>query len=427
MRRALVVMLALLVAAPALARADDADYDPSSRAWNGLASFVAVAEGLGLEVDPVAALEWGDLDDGDILVLLYPLQRVDPGRLQAFIQAGGHVVVADDFGESREALTKLALIRAELATPRAQRFQDGRLYAPVATTIAEHPITTDVTEVITNHPAVLTQVEGADALVGFPSGESVVVAGERGTGRFVVVSDPSIFINRMLQFPGNLRLTAGILRWLARGGRADRLVLLRGDIPMYGEPKPFIDDAGAGPVGHTVADLNRWLDERNEYLLTTPAIRVLVVALAVVLGGIALLALPPWRRGRSDGRWLRLERPAPRDDLSRAVLAYDQGESNHLLPATVLRDLVQGVLGRATGHPDPLYTVAERDLLALVAAARGPEARAALHKVYRRLRGLPSRSQAAAPWAAGFLSAGDFEHLHADVTALCRTLGEEMN
>ena len=75
---------------------------------------------------------------------------------------------------------------------------------------------------------------------------------------------------------------------------------------------------------------------------------------------------------------------------------------------------------------DPLYAVGERDLLEQVTAARGPAAGAALSRVYKRLRALPSRSQAAAPWGGGALSAGEFQQLHRDVAALCRTLGEEI-
>lgn len=436
MIRAVLIAALALAALPATARAQEAapppalsddDYGPTSRAWNGLAGFVAAAEGTGLTVLPVRALEWSEIGDQDILVLLYPLQRVDPARLQAFVQAGGHVVIADDFGESKEALTRLALVRGDVTTPRASRFHDGKPFAPVATAIGDHPIAAGITEVVTNHPAVLTQVEGADVVIAFSGGEALVVAGERGTGRFVVVSDPSVFINRMLQFPGNLRLVTGILRWLDRGGRARRVVLLRGDVPMYGDPQAVIDDAAGGPVGAAVGDINRWIDESSLYLLTPPAMRILAMVLAALLGLAALFALPVWRRGRTDGRWLRFERPPARDHLARAVMAYDAGERNFLLPATVLRDVVHGALTRATGRTDPLFAVGERELIGLVAAARGPDAGSALGRVYRRLRALPSRSQAAAPWGGGSMSASEFDALHADVAALCRTLGEEID
>ena len=97
------------------------DYDPHSGAWNGMASFVGLAEGMGFEVTPVEHLEWGDLSSDDILFLVYPLQRVDPARLGAFVAAGGNVVIADDFGEGREAMEALGLLRADVVTPRASK------------------------------------------------------------------------------------------------------------------------------------------------------------------------------------------------------------------------------------------------------------------------------------------------------------------
>jgi hypothetical protein len=429
-KRALVV-LALVAIGAAPARAQDAvalpDYDPSSKEWNGLYTYARTAAGLGLEVMPVSSLEWSDLDERDILVLVYPLQRVDPSRLAAFVQAGGHAVIADDFGLAGDALARMGLLRADVGTPQVPDYYRSRLYAPVAKPLDRgHPINAGVTEVVTNHPAVLTEVKGATPLVGFGGGQgAVVVAGEHGTGRFVVVSDPSIFINRMLQFPGNLTLAVNILRWLDRDGRARRVVLLRGDVPMFGEPRPFIDDAGMGEFGRSVAGVNRWLEQRNDWLLTPVAMRVIGGLLAVALALLAIFAMPPWRRLPLDGRWLRLIRPERPADLPQVVAAHDRGAKNFLLPAAVLRDSAAAALARATGTPDPLYQLPERELLAKITAARGRDAAEATQRLYRRLRALPSRSQAAAPWSRGKVSRRELTELHEDVAQLYRTLGDE--
>ncbi len=427
---AMLVAVATLVAAPAVAHGQDAlpDYDPSSKDWNGLYTFARTAAGLGLDVLEVSSLEWGDLDDGDILVLVYPLQRVEPSRLAGFVQAGGHVVVADDFGEAGDALARMGLLRADVGTPQASSYYRSRLYAPVAgPLVAGHPLVRGVTEVIANHPAVLTEVKGAVSVVGFGAGQgAIVVAGEHGTGRFVVVSDPSIFINRMLQFPGNLTLAVNILRWLDRDGRADRVVLLRGDVPMFGEPRTFIDDAGMGAFGRSVAGVNRWLEQRNDWLLTPVAMRVIGGLLALALALLGIAAMPPWRRLPLDGRWLRLMRPERPADLPQIVAAHDDpGARNFLLPAAVLRDSAAAALARVTGTVDPLHQLPEPELVKRVTAARGAAAGAAVARLHRRLRGLPSRSQAAAPWSRGKISRRELHQLHADVTDLYRTLGDE--
>lgn len=414
------------------ARADDStamtDYDPSSKTWNGLHTFTRVAAGLDLEVMPVASLEWSDLGAADILVLIYPLQRVDPSRLSSFVQAGGHVVVADDFGRAGDALSRMGLLRADVGTATADRYYKDRLYAPIATPLGSHPLTRGVTEVVTNHPAVLTEVSGATPVLGFGGGRgAIVVAGELGTGRFVVVSDPSIFINRMMQFPGNLTLAVNILRWLDRDGRVKRVVILRGDVPMYGEPRPFIDDANMGDLDRSVASLNQWLQERNDWLLTPSAMRVIGGMLAVALAILALAAMPPWRRVPMDGRWLALLRPERADHLPSLVAAHDRGHDNFAIAAAALRDTAAGALARATGHPDPLHQLAERELVALVQQARGPDAARLTGALYRPLRALPGRSLAAAPWTKISVSARELTSLNTQVTELCRRLGDDLD
>lgn len=420
-----IAVLVLLLSATA--RADIPDYDPNSQQWNGMASFVGLAEGIGYQVTPVAELEWDKLDDHDILFLVYPLQRVDPARLGRFVQAGGNVVIADDFGEGKDAMAALGLLRADVGSPRASSYYANQPFAPIATAQSDHPIAREVSSnkehgVVTNHPAALQQVQGATVVVGFDDG-AVVAAGERGTGRYVAVSDPSIFINRMLQFGGNVQLTSNILDWLSRNHQSRHIVLLRGDTSMFGDPKPFIYDPRGGGVGRSVAALNTWLGGAEEWLLTPGAMKGLAAALAALLLGLALGALPVRRGPRIDGAWLRFGRPARRDEAHTLIMGSERGGSLMVL-ACILRDQVQhllaGVIGG--GSPEPLYTLPENELISRVAAAKGVGASGALARVYKRLRALPSRGQAAAPWSSGHLPRRDFDALYRDVAELCRTL-----
>jgi len=407
------------------ARDDTADYDPRSAAWNGMSSFVGLAEGMGFEVTPVSSLEWGDLSADDVLFLVYPLQRVDPNRLAAFVQAGGNVVIADDFGEGRDAMSQLGLIRADVATPTS-RFYNNLLWAPIATPKGDHPLGKDIKELVTNHPAALTHVQGATVAFAFDDGTAVVVTGEQGSGRYVAISDPSIFINRMQQFPGNVQLAANVLGYLDRGHKSRHVVLLRGDVPMYGDPRPFIDDPKTGQIDHTVANLNEWLAERRAWLLTPGAMKALAATLAVVLLALALFALPVRRGPKIDGAWLRFGRPARRDEPHMLVTSAETNTGSLLVLACVLRDQVQATLAQLTGRPEPLYTLSETELVAGVSNEKGTGAGVALSRVYRRLRALPSRGQAAAPWGAGQLARRDFDTLYRDVAELCRTLGIDL-
>lgn len=422
-------VLGALLCGTASAAPEMADYDPHSTAWNGMAQFVALAEGMGFDVTPVSELEWSELGANDILFLVYPLRRVDPNRLSSFVQAGGNVVIADDFGEGKDAMTGLGLLRAESRMPKASRYYEGRLWAPIATAQSDHPVARDVGEVVTNHPAALDHVEGATAVVGFDEG-ALVVAGDRGTGRFVAVSDPSIFINRMQQEPfhGNVALTVNILNWLSRDGNARHIVLLRGDVAMYGDPQPFIDDPRGGKLGRSIAEVNSWLWGRHEWLLTATAMKGVAAGLAICLLLLAFVALPVRRGPRIDGMWLKFSRPIRRDDAHAMVAQGDRAPTvgSLMVLACILRDQVQAYLAEAAARSEPLYTVPEAELVALVTSSRGASAGVALARVYRRLRALPSRGQAAAPWSAGALTRRDFEALYDDVAELCRILGHAL-
>ena len=401
------------------------EYDPHSQAWNGMASFVGLAEGMGFTVTPVSSLEWGDVTADDILFLVFPLQRVDPARLGAFVQAGGNVVIADDFGEGKEAMLEMGLLRVEVEQAKSSRFYEGRTFAPIANARGDHPIGKDVGDVVTNHPAVMSRVDGATTVIALDDG-AIVVAGERGTGRFVAISDPSILINRMLQFPGNVQVTSNILDWLDRGNRRARhIILLRGDVPMFGEPRPYIDDAHADQLGRSIADLNSWLSEARAWLLTPTAMKVLAGSLAGMLLLLALVALPVRRGPKIDGAWLKFLRPSRRDEPHGLIAAAEAGGGSNLVLACILRDHAQRLLADLTGKAEPLYTVPEAQLVADLSKARGTLAGVALTRVYRRLRALPSRGQAAAPWSAGHLPRREFDLLYRDVAELCRTLGVE--
>ena len=90
---------------------------------------------------------------------------------------------------------------------------------------------------------------------------------------------------------------------------------------------------------------------------------------------------------------------------------------NYLAGRTAVKaDLTQG----------KLYTLSEGQVVAQLTASRGAGAAASLTRVYKRLRALPSRGQAAAPWSTGHLARREFDSLYRDVAELCRTLGHDL-
>jgi hypothetical protein len=195
---------------------------------------------------------------------------------------------------------------------------------------------------------------------------------------------------------------------------------------MFGTPPPFVDDPRGGQVGRSVANVNLWLSQRREWLLTPNAMKGLAAVLATLLLVLAIVALPVRRGPRIDGAWLRFGRPQRRDEPYTLVANADKHAGSLLVLACVLRDHLQQLLADAIGKPDPLYALSENQLVQQLATSKGTPAAGALSRVYKRLRALPSRGQAAAPWSTGHLSRREFDALYRDVAELCRTLGSPL-
>ena len=211
-----------------------------------------------------------------------------------------------------------------------------------------------------------------------------------------------------------------------RPARARHIVLLRGDVPMYGDPRPFIDD----PRGRQ----GRPLDRRPQRV-AVGAPRVAAHARrdegarrvardrCCSLLALARAAGPPrpaHRRRVAAVRPARAARRAARAGRRRP----SNGGGSNLVLACILRDQVQRLLADALGKRRAALHRARAQLVAAaVATRRAPQAGAALARVYKRLRALPSRGQAAAPWSAGPPRAPRFRALYRDVAELCRTLG----
>jgi hypothetical protein len=403
------------------------DYDTESREWNGLHTLTAVARGLGLRVQATNEVDWADLGADDILFVIYPETRVDAGHMASFIRNGGHVLIADDFGDSIDLLGRLGMLRAQGGGVAAQRFYRDLDYAPIALPVAPaHLLAQGVEELVTNVPGVLTQTRGAEVIFSFGPDAAVVATGTMGRGRFVVVSDASVFINRMLQFEGNLQFAINAIRFLSRQDRAVRMVLLTRDFSLSGEPMALfpsgsVDDRVAGAT----LDVNRLLDEGNDYLLTEWALRIAAVILALVIGALVVWSLPSLRRDDLEGSWTRTAAPTASEHFDAIVERYQNPErdADFALPAAVLRDTLNRDLSRALRHGDPLGSIQESQLVQAVRDLGGAEAGDAMARAYSQLKSLPPRHQAASLARAGYVSQRDFERLRADVAKLQLALG----
>ncbi|ELZ96978.1 hypothetical protein C440_04353 [Haloferax mucosum ATCC BAA-1512] len=147
----------------------------------------------------------------------------EAARIESFVRDGGTLVVADDFRpHGNDLLSRLGASARINRTPlRDDRHQYKSGALPVATRTVSDPRTNNVSQLTLNHPATVTanestalvrssnfsyrdadgdgELDESEALRSYP----VVTSESLGAGEVVVVSDPSVFINSMLDRPDN--------------------------------------------------------------------------------------------------------------------------------------------------------------------------------------------------------------------------------
>lgn len=169
--------------------------------------------------------ERGDAN-GSVAVVLAPTEPYGPNdtrRVREFVEDGGTLVVADDFGPHSNALLDDLGASARF---NGTQLRDERHYyrapsLPIATNVSETRYTDGVSQltlnkgtsidagnatvVATTSPFAYLDRDGTgnlsadDELGAYP----VVTAESVGEGRVVAVGDPSLFINAMLSQPDN--------------------------------------------------------------------------------------------------------------------------------------------------------------------------------------------------------------------------------
>jgi len=175
--------------------------------------------------------------NGTLAVVLSPEQpytRTEQNELEQFVREGGTLLVATDFTTTGNQLLGGvgSTVRVDGRTLRDEREYYRSPALPVAPLIATHPLTTDVDQLTLNYGSVVVPASippdgsvsstnttvlarssefsyfdsnGNDALDQSEQLRSypIVTIEQVGAGQVIVVSDPSVFINAMVQRPGN--------------------------------------------------------------------------------------------------------------------------------------------------------------------------------------------------------------------------------
>lgn len=246
----------LTLATPLFAtRADFSLYNPG---WNGASQLgrdlhgtgafqpllSAASDDEGLRITPIPLADTPLDPETTALLVLGPRASYTPAErehVRAFVEGGGLLVLADDFGTGNELLeavnasSRFVPQRAlDFAFVKRPEFTVGIDFAP-------HPLTQGVSRTLLNYPAALRPGPQAEVLANTteaawldadedglrdadePSGPFPWLAVERvGGGTVVLLADPSVLINEMRPFGDNARLAANVVAYV----RADRAVIV---------------------------------------------------------------------------------------------------------------------------------------------------------------------------------------------------------
>jgi len=196
--------------------------------WDGTAEIRAVAGDTGAETTVIQnTTEYGRQTPNETLaIVLSPAETYtdrDTAAVRSFVRAGGTLLVAEDYGSGGNQL--LNAVGAEARVDRRPLRDDRRAGPspafPRTTPATNHTYTTGVEELMLNHgsvvnPATATtlirssefsyldenQNEALDDSEELRS-QPVVTVETVGEGTVIVISDPSIFLNSMLDRSGN--------------------------------------------------------------------------------------------------------------------------------------------------------------------------------------------------------------------------------
>ena len=223
-----VVLVATVLAMVVAASTSGAAFGVYNPSWDGASDLRDEATAVDTESDLVLnSSAYGRTPaNGTVAVVLSPDRAYtarEATRLRRFVRNGGTLVVAEDFGPHSNALLREvgadARVNGSLVRDERVNYQSPEFV--VAENVSNHSLVTDVDALTLNHGTVV-EPNGARTIVStsgyayldgnrndeLDDNESlgtypVATVEAVGEGTVVTVSDPSLFINAMLDRPGN--------------------------------------------------------------------------------------------------------------------------------------------------------------------------------------------------------------------------------
>ncbi len=233
-----IALLSVSMVAPAISATED--FSIFNSGWNGTSGLAVMAyrtgklvptfevESTGTEITVTQAALTTIAPDPrtGALIILGPTKEFTDaeGKLVGdFVRDGGRLVLADDFGTGNSLLSKMGAgsrfsgqLVMDLAFEKQPEFS-------VVFDIAPDPLMTNISTLLFNHPSSVTVNTSTTAVIarssvaswrdvngnrlqdpGEPMGPFPLVARERlGLGTILLLSDPSVLINGMMEYMDN--------------------------------------------------------------------------------------------------------------------------------------------------------------------------------------------------------------------------------
>lgn len=227
--------LALVVTVGVAAGTSSAAFGTYNTNWEGTSEIRAAADAAGTETTVGQNVSVYDrtAPPETVAVILAPdtAYEEDAGAVQSYVRAGGTLVVADDFGSGgNDVLGAVGATARINGTPLRDEQQAGPSPAfPRATVVETQTYTEEVDGLMLNHgsaidPGTATPLVMSSEYSYFDTNRNeeldsdetlaerpVVTVESVGNGTVVTVSDPSIFINSMLERSDNRQFLQNIV------------------------------------------------------------------------------------------------------------------------------------------------------------------------------------------------------------------------
>jgi hypothetical protein len=335
-------------------RANAEDLHLNATGWNGLSELQAIARSEG-EVLAPARIDVSQLEATDALLILHPVTPLPTNELAKFLRKGGRLAVADDFGTGKElfAAFGMGMHAPSRSNPSNLRNNPALL---IATPLLGHTLADGVDALVTNHPQVIYHPELTPIFSLSGGHGAIVLSGGVGKGRLVAVSDASVFINNMLELPGNRAFARNLVRFL-RGPARARLYLAASDTQWLSTLRHMT-------TGNPLARVSAALAQLAKPRLPALAVLALSAVLATVLLAGAATALP---RHSAYARRAYLQNPEVSAGMAGRVQYYASANRNYLAPLLVLKlELEHRLVDHLDAHDQP-----QREAVLRALPARG--------------------------------------------------------